>query len=529
MIFEFPSKVRSIFTEHKRFVFIVTSVVGLNIFWSILFFDYVFRFFPGVVRGQPFYTFSPLIYSLNMAGFFVASTIVIGTCGFVGWKLSWRDFDNGAVRWVTFGVGLILAVKFGFHEYNYYFNQAHYLDRLILLGSGLALYFTPSVLGLFLLQLSLQLSQLYYPLEWGYINYTHLAYFFLVLVFAYLPVKAYTKCRDRIFIILALTFVGANYFDPALRKIFSGPSVFSWVNHRSLEYFNGLMAFKGWFNLNFLSSEVFGVLAPVLLSLVLLLELLALFMAAGPLWSIGLLSAFIVFHGMVFLLTGILFWPWILVEVGLILILIYEIREGAKFTFATRIISVVLIVATPFLSLFRTIPLSFYDTKYNYTLEFRAIDGDGESSVLKPVEFAPYQKYFYGDYSLLKYLVDGKILPTQTSDFESARVVNESLESGMGLETVKEKYGYNYYNRASTERFGQFLRRYVKNKTQSERGDILGLGETLRYVYHDYGVVEKLTPERDIVSVEVWLKEAIHKDGKNTTINKRRIRSFKIR
>jgi len=66
-------------------------------------------------------------------------------------KISWEQFQSKDFRYFTVLIVLVLTWKYGFYEYNYYFDSFQLIDRLFLLAVAIGIYFNPLFIPLFVL------------------------------------------------------------------------------------------------------------------------------------------------------------------------------------------------------------------------------------------------------------------------------------------------------------------------------------------------------------------------------------------
>ena len=67
------------------------------------------------------------------------------------------------LRWLAFGIAMAFCWSYAGHGFNYYFGQAHRVDRALLLLSTLVLLRSPLWLPVFLAQMLLSRAQVYHP------------------------------------------------------------------------------------------------------------------------------------------------------------------------------------------------------------------------------------------------------------------------------------------------------------------------------------------------------------------------------
>ena len=109
---------------------------------------------------------------------------------------------------------------------------------------------------------------------------------------------------------------------------------------------------------------------------------------------LGFLILWSLFHLGIFLMSGILFWQWMLLESSLAL-LIQRVWQGRPLPFVSTshwLVSIVLIAGS---SLWvKPVALAWLDVPISYTYRYTAVTEDGRRYSLPPAFFAPYDFQF---------------------------------------------------------------------------------------------------------------------------------------
>ncbi|MBM1106806.1 hypothetical protein JQC67_11700 [Aurantibacter crassamenti] len=387
--------------------------------------------------------------------------------------IPWKSFEKGnQIRLFLTAIGLILTWIFSTYNYNYYFDQWHVYDRILLCATALLIFYRPIFVVSFLSMLLpiigqeevIQLFSLAAPLL-----PIRLLILFTVFLFARIVFKRFNY-RDFVFMVSCL--VGVHYFASGIRKVFTG---FEWILYNKINYLVPSMYGNGWFSWaspEFISSataflEYFNFPLKVF---TLSIEIGVLFMFINLKWARYCLIGAIIMHMGIVVYSGIFFWLWSLI---LILVLYFFLNEKAVensilFTKKYFVVAFFLIGMGQFWS--RPIPLSWLDTPLNYTHKFFAETANGNVVQLTPKFFSPY--VFQFTTGKFKYLNNEPRLPilwgatnVQTSSFLRVPQSEESISN------FESENGKIYYNEKSKSSFIDFVQRFVSNWNESYPGE----------------------------------------------------------
>jgi hypothetical protein len=246
------------------------------------------------------------------------------------WKTRWQDHDEWtAIRWLIIPPIAIFAWCYSVYEYNFFLDRAHMPDRGLLFILGAASIWRPAFLGFFLTQLGLILAHLGYPLPFSWTDKSALIDV-LVLTNLFLVGHRFRWCDTRHFLVAAIYVLAIHYFRPAVGKLALG-----WLTHSDLEnLFLSTVHQNGWFTpagsdaIDSIAKSL-SVLGWWLMLATLLIELLPLLwltrrwvLAAGLLACVGM-------HLGILFSSGIFFWKWIALDLGM-LVAVYSISEDTR-------------------------------------------------------------------------------------------------------------------------------------------------------------------------------------------------------
>ena len=309
----------------------------------------------------------------------------------------WRIFQHSrSLRLFVTAVAVILTWIYATYSINVYYNQSHWIDRVLLILLCLGVYWRPIFVVPFLLVAVAIISQFNYPLQVGFDRPTdNLLLYTLLLFSGYFIFFALTEIRNPAgFVFLTICLIAGQYWYPGLGKL-----ELNWFAHGNVYLILANAYTHGW--LAFLPEETLSEMTiffsqwdSIMVISTAIVEIGALFC----LWRLNVLKFFIVswicFHCGVFVLTGFFFWKWILLEITFWVIFLRKQNPIVTPLFNWRYfaMSVVLIAAIPYWA--RPAKLAWYDTKLAYTYRFSGLDTQDRQIELPPSFFAPYDAHF---------------------------------------------------------------------------------------------------------------------------------------
>ena len=167
-------------------------------------------------------------------------------------KTSWDTFEfQKEIKTFICCICLFLAWNSIFYEYNFFFDEAHYLDRLLIFLCLFGVWKSPIFLPLFLGLVLTSLAQFSYPLGID----KKIIYEILILFLAVCIVKPFFKKDTTIaFFVIMFALIAANYFTPALSKIAISPNYTNWLFENELWVHHLHSVEKGW--LSFIPNRI---------------------------------------------------------------------------------------------------------------------------------------------------------------------------------------------------------------------------------------------------------------------------------
>ncbi|MBI5302117.1 MAG: hypothetical protein HY868_08275 [Chloroflexi bacterium] len=386
----------------------------------------------------------------------------------------WRDLEHGAELRALIGLlAGIYAWTFAAYDYNFYFNQGHWLDRAWLIGFAVLILWRPIFLLPFLALAFTLIWQFDYPLTWQF-SWTEIDLPLRALVLftaAFLLNAATRERRADTFLFLLLCLVASAYWSAGVGKL-----ELDWLAHPYLYFLLPAGYAHGW--LSFLDANLIVTLTQWLAPFTLPLMLFTLVVELGALvalWrrdvTIWWLAGCVAMHAGILLVCGIAFWKWILLDAALILI--WRKNRGADglpiFTRAHFFISIVLIAGSSIW--FKPVPLAWYDTPITRTIRLEAIGASGAAYVLPSHLFSHYADLV--TFSNFGWLDPARHIPNQiwgvTMNNAMARAL-VAVKSFEQFEAVEVERGSGEFDAPRAELFDDLVRRFLANRNASARG-----------------------------------------------------------
>jgi hypothetical protein len=385
------------------------------------------------------------------------------------WKkaLAWRykDIVHGE-RWRPWLLLIVsmLAWTYVTYDYNLYYNQGHDWDRILLLVLAVAAVWRPVLLLPFVLLVTALATQFNYPIGGYSVAEQFVLVRILILFFAALLLQSVTAWPvSKGFVFLLLTLVASSYWWPGLGKL-----RLLWFTHGHVHlilpaaYSSGWLAF---WNPESITSIVqfLATLNPFMVAFTLVAECGAIFFLWRRSFALLLLMIWIAFHLGVVALSGIFFWKWIMLNLGLLWLLWRSSPGQLSPVFGRKyfLLSVVLIGASHFW--YGPMNLSWYDTPANYAYRLEATGKSGKTYQLAPRFFAPYEYQF--SLSGFGYLVSEPRLGIVYGAIWERDVADELLavETASDFFQLERERGRVRLDTRRAARFEQFIQRSVGN------------------------------------------------------------------
>jgi hypothetical protein len=311
---------------------------------------------------------------------------------------SWDALDHGwALRRFVAAAVVALVWRHALYDMNYLAGQAHLLDRWLVVGLGAAAVLRPAALVPFIVQIRVVADQFDHPLD---ATIAHDLDTVLLLIpmaaaaahFRYVATRR-TDTSDAVLVVTA--GVAAQFFVSGWAQFRQG-----WLDVNNLGDLPLAAHTAGWLGgsdgwwadgLTIMFDRFGGAVLMTALVIELAAPLAALRPRLAKLW----LPFAILFHLAVFAVTGLWFLPWLVVEIGLLMILWWESTRrwvAANIDIGRGLLGVA--AATLGASvIFHPAAVVWLSAPVSYGYRFEAVGVSGERYHLPVSAFAPLDRH----------------------------------------------------------------------------------------------------------------------------------------
>ena len=374
--------------------------------------------------------------------------------------LSWRQASKSKSlkRLIMLPVVLITWLSVTY-QFNLYYEQGHYFDRVLLVVFAALVYWRPLFLVPFLVLVTAIYSQFLHPFPanpgWyePSVLIRALTLFTATIV---LPIGTRKESNNTFFFLL-VCLLAASYWK-------SGTGKFFWLSHPHLNLLTLGAYANQW--LGFLHPativaivKAIGIASIPMMAFAFCLELGSISVGWSKRWLCMFLVGFISFHIGVFATTGMFFWKWILFEVAFLFVLKSDKKNHwCFFSRCHFIVSVLLILTCSLWANPRN--LSWYDTPLTYRCEIDAIGESGNHYRLKTSCFEPYRDYF--TLRPIEHLSEHPQLTSIWGITSNRKLAGEivGLTNLAEVEALENESGTVFANENNAEKFDRFVTRF---------------------------------------------------------------------
>lgn len=469
------------------------------------------------------------------------SLILVFLLPLVLYKLKWEDiFDKKIKQLKYFFIFIFLIYSWGILtlDYNLYFNQSYQYDRLfLLLLVFFSFRFPISFVYFFILSL-LFFNQVMYPAFSGidlsvYINIKPMNEA-LILFIIFIFLKSFYKNISILAVfIVVLLFHGANYYDPGLGKILISKHYIDWIWVNDLsdiliaKYSHGwllsnipldsMLVIVKWLSIFAIPSQIFTFL----------IQIIVLFLFIHKRFSLFLFASFELLHFGIFLASGILFWKWILLNLGIVYVIQKLNRKNIDTIFNYK----TTLFALPFLLLghgvFKAHKLAWYDTPLNNYNKVYAITTKNQRYSIDANLFHLYKFAWYdgllNDFNCFLNKPVRRAWDTlnQEETEELKRLSHQQNITNLKnkIYTFEQKYGKNPFNLKKQKKVSEFLRTYCKNLNNYQNKIIIWNYFTPpRHMYRSFDWDNALYRRGEIKEIEIVFSKKFYSHYYNRLI-----------
>ena len=382
----------------------------------------------------------------------------------------WDEVDQGVLLRILVGLAAgVLAWAYSTYAYNYYFDQSHLGDRLVLVVLAVTLLWRPIFVFPFVLLTVAIVTQFYYPIGGYSVAEQYMLVRVLLLFGAFQLVRSvWPSVRASDVVYLVVTLVVAGYVAGGLGKLSLG-----WFGHGLVglllpgAYGNGWLHFLDPATIAAITSTALR-LDVVLVGFTFVVEVLAIFALVRRGALLLFLPIWMGFHLGVVALSGIFFWKWIVFEIVLFALLLRRRESPALqiFSPAHALWSIPLILGGTVW--FQPVNLSWYSVPVSYAYRLEVVDGAGNSAAVQPGDLAPYEYQFA--LAGFGYLSPYQQLPGNfgaTSSRAQARQV-VAASTPAEVEALEVEIGRVPENPATAAAFDRLMRAFMVARSDRE-------------------------------------------------------------
>lgn len=336
----------------------------------------------------------------------------------------WSHTDSiGGLRWVAFSAVAALCWSHAAYPFNYYYDQAHALDRFLLVLLMLATLRSPLVIPLFVFEMIISRGQLRH----GISSLTPIGDELPIRLLGIIAAAALWNAaiasprlatlwkhtrfsRDRLprlrattpaIVFAILCLVGSYYGFAGVAKLRIGDGMLDWVRDSHMENLLIGAYLNGWQWIGNVASalahaDTLRGLSPLLAFTTVAVECGMILLLVHRLGTIFLVISVLFMHLGIVAVSGIFFWKWLLIDVVLA-VWLFAIRDDesiATLYSPTKALGSVLIIVATMLA-FGTNEFTWWNTRWYSMLEVQAIDADGRHTRVAADDFAPYMLIDY--------------------------------------------------------------------------------------------------------------------------------------
>ena len=384
----------------------------------------------------------------------------------------WQVFSHGRqVRTLVIIIAAILSWAYSTYDYNYYVEQAHLLDRSLLILLLPLLFWRPVFLAPYLLVLLTVIWQFNEPIGGFSWSEPILLVRALILMGAAYVLRGYgVRLPSSEVIFLLCCLVASHYWVSGYGKLELG-----WLAQNRVYHLLPATYANGWWG--FVDPDTIGAWTRWLTSFNALMLAGTIVLECGALislWRATVMRIFLLgwigLHVGIFLISGICFWKWMVLDAALLLLFFRHGRNArlGLFTRSHFVLSVLLIGGGAFW--FRPVKLAWLDVPVTYTYRLVAQSEGGASYPLPPHFFAPFDYQFtlgHFHYLVAEPRLDVVWGATRNPTLAGAlRQIDTSAE----IWPLESEIGRLQYDAERRAAFDHFLSGFVSGKLHGRKG-----------------------------------------------------------
>lgn len=383
---------------------------------------------------------------------------------------AWEKFDeSGKLRILVMVLVFIMGWTYSTYEYNFYFDQAHYVERLLLILLIIGSWFSPLLVGPMIVIAYAVSTQMSHPSIVAYSYADKYVLFEILLLFAlYAYIRPLTGTKYSPFIFVSLCIVGAFYYYPGEKKIAISTETISWVMDNDLHnlflssYINGWLSFLPISTALQITHIIQAINVPLQVITV-IIEVAGLFIVLFKRrFAMLVLLGAVCLHTGIFFTSGIFFWKWITLDLALFWFLWRSRDDIAIQQIFQPLYGILAIFIIGYANLFGAIRLGWWDGPVNNYFDFEVVDIQGNVFEFPRYYMQPYDLSF--TQSRLNYLVDDNLLANTYGTLHNSQMYSRLREEGYeSIPDIKATLGRSKFHQVDIERITAFIEPYFEN------------------------------------------------------------------
>lgn len=445
-------------------------------------------FIKSVVEYVPYYNFSICLGSF-LHPLFLIALVVIGLPLFIKRNILFNLSVSKTDKLIIVTSAFLLSWELCTYNYNYYLNSAFYFDRVLLLVFPFLLWRWPVLSAIYVPLAMVYRSQFNYPVD-GFELFDKRLLFDLLLMFvAVIYCDVYFKQSTKKYFYLALCIIASDYFVTGISKLLISPHGYEWATDNRISdlFLNAHQ--RGWL-VDFSEKQIENIHAVLLKYnvflqvIVLLLELTAIMILRNVHTAILLIALLFVMHLAIFLIGGIFFWKWMLIDLLVLAIIISNKSNFYPDIFTKTNFKVSLIIITTSFIWLRPYTIGWFDTRINQFFIYEAEDLRGQTLELNKNDFNPYHQWI--QYDKLLFLVDDKCLPVSGFGYTISYSIKQGLDTIKpdNIQSFISQNGEVFFDKQKADAFNQFMFTFFKNRNANYTKLLLTKFHAPNHLYH---------------------------------------------
>ncbi len=482
----------------------------LDIFFILI----IYNLFRGVFNSTLTHLDENIYFS---SSFFLSSftnlkfTLLFGVVTlFLGYnrhKIAWKEFsDYKVLRVLLFAILLPIFWEQFFYDYNFYLDTDALIDKTLLLLFMILVFIHPIFALMVLFIGYIFFHSITFPFDSAGAHMPEFTpiYHILILFITFLMVKSISYFKDidtKLFIFLALTIHASNYFIPGVAKIEISPEGWNWAFNNEINNLFISAYINGWFG--FLEQETALNIVSYLNKIDVLFTLSNMFIQLGAIFllynkrlTLFMFIVFEFFHLGIVLMSGILFWQWIILNLGFFYAIKHLSKENLNFLYNKKMFRVFIAIVLLSPLIYRPFVFAWWDSNFNTIYDIHIVTDDNRSIKLSSQDISPYDEIFaqnakisfidkeptfvnnrgillkdknyYSNsfYLISRYLKRVKHDVTVDPFLNKSFIIYKALEDAKSIKDVKNvlaKYGHVDYSEKKKKVLADFLQQYFKN------------------------------------------------------------------